>query len=96
MSVYAPKPPALPTAPHPVVLCFLVCFLLIDFLLSIRSASLRNIVAALCPTEGQTPQKPFKFTRDILPFLASFVNLGKPFYTVNGKLIFFRNLTSGR
>ena len=96
MSVYAPKPPALPTAPHPVVLCFLVCFLLIDFLLSIRSASLRNIVAALCPTEGQTPQKPFKFTRDILPFLASFVNLGKPFHTVNGRLIFFRNLTSGR
>ena len=75
MSVYAPKPPALPTAPHPVVLCFLVCFLLIDFLLSIRGASLRNIVAALCPTEGQTPQKPFKFTRDILPFLARFVNL---------------------
>jgi len=64
-----------PTAPHPVVLCFLVCFLLIDFLLSIRGASLRNIVAALCPTEGQTPQKPFKFTRDILPFLARFVNL---------------------
>ena len=74
-TVYAPKPPALPTAPHPVVLCFLVCFLLIDFLLSIRGASLRNIVAALCPTEGQTPQKPFKFTRDILPFLARFVNL---------------------
>ena len=135
---YSPKPPALPTAPHPVVLCFLVCFLLIDFLLSIRGASLRNIVAALrlkrslrslflrlgampssatgggipprptaphpvvlfyfillhllafCfqsarfprnivaalrPTEGQTPQKPFKFTRDILPFLARFVNL---------------------
>ena len=43
----APKPPALPTAPHPVVLCFLVCFLLIDFLLSIRGASLRNIVAVL-------------------------------------------------
>ena len=42
-----PKPPALPTAPHPVVLCFLVCFLLIDFLLSIRGASLRNIVAVL-------------------------------------------------
>ena len=60
---------------HPVVLCFLVCFLLIDFLLSVRGASLRNIVAALCPTEGQTPQKPFKFTRDILPFLARFVNL---------------------
>ena len=38
-------------------------------------ASLRNIVAALCPTEGQTPQKPFKFTHDILPFLARFVNL---------------------
>ena len=74
-AAYAPKPPALPTAPHPVVLCFLVCFLLIDFLLSIRGASLRNIVAALCPTEGQTPQKPFKFTRDILPFLARFVNL---------------------
>lgn len=48
---------------------------LIDFLLSIRGASLRNIVAALRPTEGQTPQKPFKFTRDILPFLARFVNL---------------------
>lgn len=46
-SIYAPKPPALPTAPHPVVLCFLICFLLIDFLLSIRGASLRNIVAAL-------------------------------------------------
>ena len=45
--LHAPKPPALPTAPHPVVLCFLVCFLLIDFLLSIRGASLRNIVAAL-------------------------------------------------
>ena len=74
-TVYAPKPPALPTAPHPVVLCFLVCFLLIGFLLSVRGASLRNIVAALCPTEGQTPQKPFKFTRDILPFLARFVNL---------------------
>ena len=67
--------PPRPTAPHPVVLCFLVCFLLIDFLLSIRGASLRNIVAALRPTEGQTPQKPFKFTRDILPFLARFVNL---------------------
>lgn len=38
-------------------------------------ASLRNIVAALRPTEGQTPQKPFKFTHDILPFLARFVNL---------------------
>lgn len=48
---------------------------LIDVLLSVRGASLRNIVAALCPTEGQTPQKPFKFTRDILPFLARFVNL---------------------
>ena len=48
---------------------------LIGFLLSIRGASLRNIVAALRPTEGQTPQKPFKFTRDILPFLARFVNL---------------------
>ena len=46
-TVYAPKCGALPTAPHPVVLCFLVCFLLIDFLLSIRGASLRNIVAAL-------------------------------------------------
>ena len=67
--------PPRPTAPHPVVLCFLVCFLLIDFLLSIRGASLRNIVAALCPTEGQTPQKPFKFAHDILPFLARFVNL---------------------
>lgn len=29
--------PPRPTAPHPVVLCFLVCFLLIDFLLSIRA-----------------------------------------------------------
>ena len=67
--------PPRPTAPHPVVLCFLVCFLLIDFLLSIRGASLRNIVAVLRPTEGRTPQKPFKFTRDILPFLARFVNL---------------------
>ena len=38
-------------------------------------ASLRNIVAALRPTEGQTPQEPFKFTHDILPFLARFVNL---------------------
>ncbi len=67
--------PPRPTVPHPVLLCFLVCFLLIDFLLSMRGASLRNIVAALRPTEGQTPQKPFKFTRDILPFLARFVNL---------------------
>lgn len=48
---------------------------LIGFLLSVRGASLRNIVAALRPTEGRTPQKPFKFTRDILPFLARFVNL---------------------
>lgn len=38
-------------------------------------ASLRNIVAVLRPTEGQTPQEPFKFTHDILPFLARFVNL---------------------
>ncbi len=38
-------------------------------------ASLRNIVAVLRLTEGQPPQKPFKFTRDILPFLARFVNL---------------------
>ncbi len=29
--------PPRPTAPHPVVLCFLVCFLLIGFLLSIRA-----------------------------------------------------------
>ena len=38
-------------------------------------ASLRNIVAVFRPTEGQTPQEPFKFTDDILPFLARFVNL---------------------
>ncbi len=38
-------------------------------------ASLRNIVAVFRPTEGQTPQEPFKFTHDILPFLARFVNL---------------------
>ncbi len=60
-------------------------------------ASLRNIVAALCPTEGQTPQKPFKFTRDILPFLARFVNLDED--VIGGKKIracIFRNLTSGR
>lgn len=96
-TVYAPKPPALPTAPHLVVLCFLVCFLLIGFLLSIRDASLRNIVAALRPTEGQTPQEPFKFTRDILPFLARFVNLDEG--VIGGKKIracIFRNLTSGR
>jgi hypothetical protein len=70
---------------------------LIDFLLSIRGASLRNIVAALCPTEGQTPQEPFKFTRDILPFLARFVNLDEG--VIGGKKIragIFRNLTSGR
>ena len=59
-------------------------------------ASLRNIVAVLCPTEGQTPQKPFKFTRDILPFLARFVNLDED--VIGGKYppYIFRNLTSGR
>ena len=35
-------------------------------------------------------------TCDILPFLASFVNLGKQFHTASGTLMFFRNLTSGR
>lgn len=35
---------------------------LIDFLLSIRDASLRNIVAALSTTGGTDSAKPFKFT----------------------------------
>lgn len=70
---------------------------LIDVLLSVRGASLRNIVAVLRPTEGQTPQEPFKFTHDILPFLARFVNLDED--VIGGKKIracIFRNLTSGR
>jgi len=66
--------PSRPAAPPGCIILFYITAL-IDFLLSVRGASLRNTVAALCPTEGQTPQEPFKFTRDILPFLARFVNL---------------------